>query len=180
MAEFEVPSGVSGQDSLLVYDTSPLILLDGLGYLPALREMGESLAIPDAVARELSRQPGKPGPHVPELDWVVTKRPSEATLRRVLEGPPAVDAGEAEAIALALGEQTNLIIDESKGRARARRLGVGLSGTIGELLLLRNLGCTAAYSRRRPEEDGEVLIGAGMRISDSLRVRVLNTLRTRD
>ncbi len=162
---------------MAVFDTSPLILLDRLGYLPALRELRGSIVIPEAVAQELVRQPGKPASNVPDFDWVITRRAPVDALGLVLGGPPAIDSGEAEAIALALVGRVTLVIDESKGRERARRLDISLSGTIGELLLLRGLGLTGAYSRRSPEEDIDMLVDAGMRLSDELRARVLHDLR---
>jgi predicted nucleic acid-binding protein len=52
-----------------------------------------------------------------------------------------LDAGEAEAIALALEQEANLlIIDESAGRAMARPLGIELTGTLGVLLKEFRLG----------------------------------------
>lgn len=78
-----------------------------------------------------------------------------------------------------MAERGTLVIDDLKGRERARRLGVNVTGTIGELLALRTLGYTAAYSPRSPEEDLQLLLEAGMRLSDELRARVLRELRSR-
>jgi predicted nucleic acid-binding protein len=160
----------------VVFDASPLILLDQLGYLPALRELHGEIVIPLAVSRELGSRPGKPASNVPDLEWVEIREAQETLLRRVREGPPSIDPGEAEAIALALGEQATVVVDDAQGRERARRLGVHLTGTVGELLALRRLGITAAYSRRGPKEDLHALRNAGMRLSDELANRVLRAL----
>jgi predicted nucleic acid-binding protein len=48
-----------------------------------------------------------------------------------------LDRGEAEAIVLAQSRDARLLIDERKGRAVARRRGVGVIGTGGVLLLAK-------------------------------------------
>lgn len=161
----------------VVFDASPLILLDRLGYLPALRELHGELVIPRAVSRELGSRPGMPASTVPGLKWVKIREAREDVLQRVREGPPSIDSGEAEAIALALGERAIVAVDDLRGRERARRLGVDLTGTIGELLTIHRLGITGAYSRRSPEEDLQVLREAGMHLTDNLRSHLLRELR---
>lgn len=163
-----------------VYDASPLILLDRLGYLPAIRDLRGSILIPEAVARELQRQPGTPASDAPDSAWVEVRSVQEHLLRRVMEGPPTIDAGEAEAIALALAEQATVVIDDLKGRERARRVGASVTGTIGELLSLRSLGFTAGYSQRSAVEDLRVLHDAGMRLTDELRQHVLRELESNE
>jgi uncharacterized protein len=166
--------------SLAVFDTSPLILLDTLGFLPALRDMRGAILIPEEVSRELVRQPGKPASIAPDLEWVEVRSAPEYLISRVVKGAPAMDSGEREAIALALAERSTLVIDDLKGRQRGRRLGLSVSGTIGELVALRSLGFTAVYSRRSPEEDLEMLHNAGMRLTDELWSRVLRELANTD
>jgi predicted nucleic acid-binding protein len=123
--------------SPIVFDTSSLIFLDRLGYIPALRQLHGEIVIPGAVAHELARRPGMPAAPVPELDWIEIRDAPDALLARVLAVPPSLDAGETEAIALALGNGATVVLDDMRGRERARRLGVALTGTIGELLALQ-------------------------------------------
>lgn len=108
------------EPSPAVFDTSPLILLDRLGYLPALHELHQEILIPEAVSHELARRPDRPGSSAPELDWVEVREVPEDTLRSVREGPPSVDPGEAEAIALALAEQATVVVDDQRGRRLAQ------------------------------------------------------------
>ncbi len=103
----------------VVFDASPLIFLDHLDYLPALRELHGEVIIPRAVSRELGSRPGMPASNVPDLEWVETRETRENLLRRVREGPPSIDLGEAEAIALALGERTTVVVDDLRGRPQA-------------------------------------------------------------
>jgi predicted nucleic acid-binding protein len=160
----------------LVFDASPLIILDQLGYLPALRDLHGKIIIPHAVARELAHSPGMPAAHVPDLDWVEIREVPNDLLRRVLEGPPSLDAGEAAAIGLALDESTTVVLDDLRGRERARRLGVPITGTIGEILALHRLSLTTRYADRSPHEELDALRDAGMHFSDELRDHVLREL----
>ncbi|MGI8542269.1 MAG: DUF3368 domain-containing protein [Aridibacter sp.] len=55
-----------------------------------------------------------------------------------------VDAGEAEAIALASEKSCLLISDDRQPRAAAKRLGVSVIGTIGVLVRAKNSGIVSA------------------------------------
>lgn len=71
-------------------------------------------------------------------------------------------------------------MDDLKGRERARRLGVSVTGMLGELIALHSFGFAAAYSRRSPEEELDLLSQAGMRLTDELRSRVLRELKSNE
>ena len=161
-----------------VFDASPLILLDRLGYLPALRHLRGHILIPEAVSWELSRRPDMPGSGIPNLEWVEVREVEKHLLQRVVDGPPTIDSVEAETIALGLAERANVVIDDLKGRERARRLGVSVTGMLGELVALHSFGIAAAHSCRSPEEDLDLLSQAGMRLTAKLRSRVLWELKS--
>jgi predicted nucleic acid-binding protein len=161
----------------IIFDASPSILLDRLGYLPALRELHVTIVIPLAVSRELGSRPGMPASAVPDLEWVKTREARDSLLQRVREGPPSIDSGEAEAIALVLRERATVALDDLRGRERARRLGVDLTGTIGQLLAIRRLGIPSAFPIRSPEEDLQILHEAGMHFTGNLRIHLLQQLR---
>lgn len=78
----------------------------------------------------------------------------------------SLDAGEAEAIALASGSSADLLImDESAGRAAARNLGIAMTGTLGVLLKEKR-------AERLPSMGAEMerLVNeAGFFISDRIR-----------
>ena len=150
-----------------VFDTGPLIYLDVLGYLPSLEEL-YLVTIPGAVAEELSRHPGAPGSRAPSLKFVERVDPGSQYMYRVAAEPPAVDAGEHEVIALALGRGWTAVMDDRAGRSLARRLGVTVTGTLGVLAALHY----ADRARSPLAEDLDALDAAGMYLTVPLKRRV--------
>ena len=112
---------------LLVTDTTALIALDRIGHLGLIPALYEPVLALPAVVREFGRR----------SVWLLEVPPADleavASLRRSL------DAGEAEAIALAR-EHTGavLLIDEARGRRVA--VGLDIIGTAGVLLGARRAG----------------------------------------
>jgi predicted nucleic acid-binding protein len=102
--------------------------------------------------------------------WVETLEVSNATVVASLrlEG----DQGEAEAIALAIELQADLLLlDEQRGRAIASRLGIRFVGLLGILIEAKHRGFVATV--RSVLDD---LIGkAGFCITPELYTRVLET-----
>ena len=127
-----------------VSDSSPLIHLAAIGRLELLHSFHEAVLIPDAVWREVVTQGGdRPGVrevlHAQNAGWLkmetATPNPTLAFLRNQL------DAGESEAIALALEKRPDvLLLDEGFGRAVARRFGVKVIGSIGILIRAKREG----------------------------------------
>ena len=126
--------------SLVVSDTSPIRGLTHLGRLDLLRTLFGEVLIPPAVERELRRATRRFAPLDVELLKSLTIRsPSNSVLvSKLAEG---LDAGESEAIALALevGAES-VLLDERRGRAAARRLGLVPVGILGLLLQAKTLG----------------------------------------
>jgi len=147
-----------------VFDTSSLIFLDLLGYIPLLRQLYR-VVVPDAVSQELSVRSESPGSGVVSLDWVELRTPDPKSVRRVGGEPPNVGKGEKEAIALGLELSCSVVLDDRKARLRARRAGLEVTGTLGILLRLRRIGLTS----RGIDEDLGLLEEAGMRLSPNLR-----------
>lgn len=128
---------------LVVSDTSPLANLAIVGRLELLREQFTTVWMPPAVARELAalRNPEAKtalGAAV-ETGWlrevsVPTGAPYPAELR-------GLDAGETEALRLALGLHADRVLgDEKEGRQRAAMLGLRTIGVIGVLIVARKTG----------------------------------------
>ena len=162
----------------MVFDSGPLIYLDTLDYLPVLTEMYR-VSIPDAVAEELTRRPGAAGSGAPFLESAERRTPTAQNLSLVASGPPAIDSGEQEVIALALEDLqgspggpggVTVAMDDRRGRRRAALLGIPVVGTLAILVRLHHLG----HVTRSFAEDLDALEEAGMYLTEDLKQRVMD------
>ena len=121
---------------IVVSNTSPIINLAAVDELRMLHDLYDKIYIPEAVFDEISViGAGQPGSEeVKEFDWIITQKVSNQTLVKALR--IELDRGEAEAIALAIELNADLLlIDEKIGRSVATRFDpkfIGLLGTIIE------------------------------------------------
>lgn len=155
---------------IVVSDTSPIIGLAAVGQLDLLRKLYGTVLLPTAVMKELTAtDPPAPGfREVQDADWFRVLQVGEPTLTTALE--LELDRGEAEAIALSVEHDADLLLlDERKARTVARRLGRPVIGVLGVLVEAKRRDLLPAV---RPVLDG-LLTRAGFRISKSLRSRVL-------
>lgn len=124
-----------------VSNTSPLSNLAVIGRLGLLKCRYGMVRIPPTVAKELAALSH------PEAKAQIAEALAQGWL---LVQPPAgplpalpfpLDAGEAEAIHLALTVEADvLLMDEKRGRQAARQLGLTVAGVLGELLHARQTG----------------------------------------
>ena len=152
----------------VVSNTSPISNLAIIGRLDALSRQFGKVSIPEAVGTELARLEHATGRQAIEQAlqqrWIEVEPVTAGDLARNLAS--TLDAGEAEAIALASGSAVDLLImDESAGRAAARNLGVTITGTLGVLLKEKR---AARVSSMREEMD-RLVNEAGFFISDRIR-----------
>lgn len=111
-----------------VTDSVCLISLERIGSLHLLEGSFKEVLAPPAVAAEFGTS----------LDWLVVRPPSNAALVAALR--LSVDAGEAEAIALAVESPgACLVLDDKRARRVAREMGVSILGTLGLLLRAKRL-----------------------------------------
>jgi predicted nucleic acid-binding protein len=153
---------------MAVFDASPLVFFDVLGYAGSLPEL-HRVFVPPAVIEELVALPGEPGSSLPAEEWVKRRAPGAETLRKV-ESEMTEGRGEKEAIALALELSALIVLDDKRARNYARRVGLRLTGTLGVLLRLHRLNLAS----RGLEEDLRLLEEADMRITRELRRMVLD------
>lgn len=128
---------------LVVSDTSPLSNLAIIGRLELLREQFELVRMPPAVAREWTalRHPAARlslGEAI-KSGWLVEiSLPPAAPFPIELRG---LDAGETEALRLALAIRADrVLVDEKEARRRAAALGLRSIGVLGVLLFARQKG----------------------------------------
>lgn len=116
----------------VVSDSTCLIGLERIGKLDILPSLFEPIMIPPEVEHEFGSK----------FSWLQTENIINASLVAALQ--LAVDAGEAEAIALASEKGCLLISDDKQARAAAKKLGVKVIGTIGVLVRAKQNGVISA------------------------------------
>jgi len=113
---------------IVVSDSTCLIGLERVGKLEILPALFDSVMIPPEVDREFGIK----------FEWLKVKNLRNNFLVVALQ--MVVDAGEAEAIALASEKNCLLISDDKQARAAAKRLGVSVIGTAGILIRAKQNG----------------------------------------
>jgi predicted nucleic acid-binding protein len=148
--------------TVVVSDTSVITSLMTIGMDSILSALYERILIPAAVDQELRRA------HEDLPAFLLTCSVKETDTLRARR--QRLDAGEAEAITLALEVRADLVLmDESKGRAVAVAAGLSIMGLMGVLLEAK---------RRNVISDVEPLVvrlesEAGFRLSASVKQLVL-------
>ena len=118
---------------IVVSDTSPLTALLTVREAELLPRLFQEVVIPTAVETELRRS------HATLPGWL--KILPAQNVAKVSAYAQLVDAGEAEAIALAEEIKADrLLIDERKGRRLAREHGLPVVGLLGVVLLAKRAG----------------------------------------
>ncbi len=110
---------------IVVSNSSPLISLGAIGRLELLRSLYGTIFIREAVHLEVVvRGSGRPGAaEVQTVDWIMRSDVANLNVVTALQGK--LDYGEAEAIALALERQADLLLmDERLGRIESARFGL--------------------------------------------------------
>jgi len=128
---------------MVVSNTSPVSNLAILGRLDLVREQFGRVLVPPAVGNELSalEHPGG-AEHIRQAlasQWLLPVPLASPTVARVLQ--EHLHPGEAEAIALALERNADLLlIDEAEGREAATAAGLRVRGVLGILRKARQTG----------------------------------------
>lgn len=126
---------------IVVSNTSPIINLAAVNQLSILYELYDRIIIPEAVFHEIcvigAGQPGSE--EVKKFDWIITQKVSNQTLVKALR--IELDRGEAEAIALAIELNADLLlIDEKIGRSVATRFDLKFIGLLGIIIEAKSKG----------------------------------------
>jgi predicted nucleic acid-binding protein len=123
---------------IVVSNTSPIINLAAIGHLELLRHLYGTIAIPQAVYHEIAvKGHAQAGAiEIQTSHWFERYQVQNTALVKHLE--QELDAGEAEAIALAVELQVDLLLlDERRGRMAAKQLGIAVTGLLGILLVAK-------------------------------------------
>lgn len=144
--------------SVIVSDTSCLILFYKIGELDLLKKLFGKIHITDTVFKEFDQS-------VP--DWIEIVQPKTAVYKGISS---YLDPGEATSIALASEyKQSLLIIDEIKGRKSAKEMGIPVTGSLGVLVTAKKKGHVSAV-----KPIIERIQKTNFRISEELIKRVLD------
>lgn len=153
----------------IISNASPIINLARIGHLALLQQLYGQIVIPSAVWQEVViGGSGRPGAaDVESATWITCENVANTGLVRALRQD--LDAGEAEAIALALETEADLLLmDERIGRETAHHLGLRHIGLVGILVEAKRRRILTAVS--------PVLIAlreqAGFRLDDALYARI--------
>lgn len=121
---------MSPNSSIIISDTSCLILLIKINELDLLRKFARRVIITSVIKDELNTK-------LP--DWIEVIDPKDKHYQNILELD--LDKGEASAISLMLEiDDCILLIDDLKGRKVAQKLNLKFSGSFGLFLKSKELG----------------------------------------
>jgi uncharacterized protein len=126
---------------IVVSDTSPLLNLARIGRIELLRSLYNQVLIPTAVSDELtaSYRDLRDTLDIGSIPWLIVAAPKDKDRVRNLQ--ETLDAGEAEAIALAIERRAGLLlVDERRGRLTAKAAGLKVTGLLGVVAAAKNAG----------------------------------------
>lgn len=162
---------------IVVSDTSPVSNLILIGQIDLLRSLFTEVFIPPAVDLEIRalKELGKDISEYESAAWLKIREPRDES--RVSFLRTKVDPGEAEAIALAIEIDCNLLlIDERLGSRVAHEQGLQTLGLVGVLIMAKSLGLIDNVAPML--SDLETI--AGFWIGQHLKQRVLDLVGESD
>ncbi len=134
-----------------------MILYEKINRLDILQEVFPELVATQEVVEEYGFIP----------DWI--KVENFASLARYSDLAIGLGKGEASSIALAMeNNHSLLIIDEKKGRRKARELDIEIVGSLGILLLAKKLGVIESV-----KQIVDLIGNTNFRLSPLLRTKIL-------
>lgn len=161
---------------IVVSDTTPLISLMKADCLALMAPLFQEVLIPEAVYSELTSNPvfAAEAEQIKGCAFIRVVTVKEQKAVDVLRRVSGLDRGESEAIVYADDAKADvLLMDEAKGRAVAKSMGIYIMGTIGILLFAHEEKLLSADETRRALEK---LRQANRHISDELLNYALNKL----
>ena len=155
--------------AIIVADAGPLIALAKIEQLTLLPALFSEVHVPAYVLHEATGNL-----LMPRAAALRTFADAHATIHDDSVDPLVqrlcveIDAGEAQAIALAQSLHCGVLMDDLLGRGVAKRLGLPVIGVLGVLLQGKRAGHVAAIRRSL-----DALVLARYRVSDTLMAEVL-------
>lgn len=148
-------------ETIVIADTSCLIILDKIGHLHLLKDLYNHIIITTQVANEFAAS-------LP--DWIVVQSPVNSDLQKLLE--ETLDPGESSAIALAMEiKDCYLVLDDLRARKVAASMNLLFTGTLGIIASAKQRGIIIAA---RPLF--EQVRATNFRISEKFMLEILSEL----
>lgn len=153
---------------VVISNSSPIIHLATIGRLHLLEGLYSRILVPEKVYLECTD-----AVHcrnevdlISQSSWIKRHSIEDDRLFKLLYSE--IDAGEAEALVLALEQKADLLLlDDQEARNKARKLELPVTGTLGVLLKFKNEGMIKSFA-----EDVKKLQRTGFWLSQDL----VNTL----
>ncbi|PID73374.1 MAG: DUF3368 domain-containing protein [Desulfobacterales bacterium] len=133
-------------DAVAIIESGPLICLVRINQLELLPRLFAKILVPPEVWNEVTvRGQDHPGAYeVSQVTWMTIQAPDPQLVKPL---GILVDAGEAEAIALAqITADCTILLDDARARKIAQRLNIKQIGTIGLLLRAKRKGLISTRS----------------------------------
>lgn len=152
----------------VIADTSVIQYLFQTNHLFLLPDLYDNVALPNAVKDELKtgQALGLSLPNPGDFEWIQLVCVDEQSLVPQI---PGLGRGEREVLSLAMNRPSSLaLLDDGLARQYAKRLKIGVTGTLGVLLKAKQSGLIV--------EVGPVLAALnqlGFRLSEETRLGVL-------
>lgn len=126
---------------IVVADSGPLVALACCGRLSLLVDLFASIHLPQAVLDETTADLGRPGAHdIARFALAHAEVHPSRSDDVYAQAIAVLDEGESQAISLAHALQCAVLMDERRGRATAKRMGLPLIGVLGVLAQARRSG----------------------------------------
>lgn len=124
----------------VIVNSTPLIILCGIGRLDILRQMYQKIYIPSAVFQEVTVKNDSACMQIQSArEWICVEQIKDESEKKMYKAK--LHAGEVEVMILAQEQEADLIIlDDNAAKKTAKYLGFTVTGTLGVLLKAKRLG----------------------------------------
>jgi len=124
----------------VIVNSTPIIVLCGIGKLDVLQDLYQEIIIPPAVYQEVTAIEDSACMQIKNADsWIHVESIRDNSEKKMYKAK--LHAGEVEVMILAQEQKADLvIIDDNAAKKTAKYLGLTVTGTLGVLLKAKNKG----------------------------------------
>lgn len=124
----------------VIVNSTPLIVLCGIGRLDILRELYQEISIPNAVYREVTAKDDSACVQIRSAaEWICVEQIKDHSEKKMYKAK--LHDGEVEVMILAQEQEADLVIlDDNAAKKTAKYLGLTVTGTLGVLVKAKYQG----------------------------------------